>query len=161
MWYALGLTTNEEMKVGVWRFVDVLKQKLWLATPAMATYKQFKDVSKLSYYINSAVAVLGILISLILLCHSLYEWIWKDRIKNRDHDTPRSPGSKKRPKNDLICTPLSVLITVLLLFFIYAIEFLFFRIFPPLEYNYSASLFCKWFVFTEFVDLQLRKLVSW
>ena len=56
--------------------------------PVMATYKEFKDVSKLSYYINSAVAVLGILISLILLCHSLYEWIWKDRIKNRDHDTP-------------------------------------------------------------------------
>ena len=103
-------------------------------------YVPFNELSEVGFHINSAVAIIGLLISLFMFGHTLYEYKFK-----RD----KNPKSKKKhgPSNQIIYASLGVFLASIFLFTVYCIEFFFLRMFPPgHKYPYDAFKFCNRFV---------------
>ena len=115
-------------------------------------YVSFNELPVIGFHINSVVAIIGLLISLFMFGHTLYEY----KIKKG-----KNPKLKKKntPSNQIIYSSLTVFFLSIFLFTVYFIEFFFLRMFPPgTKYPYDPFKFCKRFVISSIYNLQTNSV---
>ena len=102
-------------------------------------YLAFDEISKTGFHINSVVALFGLIMSIFMFIHVLYEWKYKIYCVKKTI----SKQTKKNLNLSVINCAIIVMFLSMFIFIVYCIEFFFLRIFPPKTFNYSSWNFCK------------------